>query len=149
MAFLHCLVVPVALVSMTLKNLFFMVNRIMHIFGCQKRLLKIGQVVSLYRIYKDLILFRESVLRSMGIMFVVLRTILLYTWINLIIAKILNKNRALGKSVLSERRDKTLAFWHDRMTPRTPQASKAHWELLCQRRTTRRILPVRAIKSSR
>ena len=100
MAFLHCLVVPVALVSMTLKNLFFMVNRIMHIFGCQKRLLKIGQVVSLYRIYKDLILFRESVLRSMGIMFVVLRTILLYTWINLIIAKIFNKKkRALGKSV--------------------------------------------------
>ena len=36
--------------------------------------------------------------------------------------------------MLSERRDKTLAFWHDRTTPRTPQASKAHWELLCQRK---------------
>ena len=29
------------------------------------------------------------------------------------------------KSVLNECRDKTLAFWHDRVTPRTPKASKA------------------------
>ena len=72
-------------------------------------------------------------------MFVVLRTILLYTWINLIIAKIFNKKkRALGKSVLSECRDKTLAFWHDRTTSQTPWASKACKALLRGRLRTHR-----------
>jgi len=38
------------------------------------------------------------------------------------------------KSVLSERRDKTLAFWHDRTTPQTPQASKALRELFMSKK---------------